>query len=173
MLDSNWFYCKYHFCWSKPLHSEKQRYSRMECRERCRLQIGDSIMLIYTPLVQSEGRQDRSMSGRSYIRDEDRNGFRTWRNKMSLGIEYKSVLSHTHTLSLTISLSHTHPLSLSLSHTHTLSLTHTQKSIMKDRPSGLSTLRYTLVSHANMTINDAIHDHTHYNQGWSNNNSWQ
>ena len=64
---------------------------------------------------------------------------------MSLGSEYKSVLSHTHTLSLTISLS------------HTCSLSHTQKSIIKDRSSGLSNLRYTLVSHANMTINDAIH----------------
>ena len=34
-------------------------------------------MLLYIPVVQSEGRPDRSMSGRSYIRDEDRNGFRT------------------------------------------------------------------------------------------------
>ena len=41
-------------------------------------------MLIYIPVVQSEGRQDRSMSGRSYIRDEDRNDMNIRRSVMRL-----------------------------------------------------------------------------------------
>ena len=47
-----------------------------------------------------------------------------------------------------------HFLSLSISN-FPPSLLPLQKSVMKDRSSGLSSLQYTLVSHVNMTINNA------------------